>query len=101
MHTRYISIDAHIDRYRDIVNGWPAYDATLCIMMCVGWPRCAEVYRPRVGAVPYQAHPLLGFFMCKIRTCQKSEKGEEEPGNKAIDLHIPPGHRHNHPIFLD
>ena len=43
-----------------------------------GWPRW-----PRVGAVPYQALPLLRFFACNIRARKKVRKGEGEPGNEA------------------
>jgi hypothetical protein len=40
-----------------------------------------------VGAVPYQALPLLRFFMCNIRAREKKifkvRKGEGELGNEA------------------
>ena len=42
------------------------------------WPRW-----PRVGAVPYQALPLLRFFTCNIHVWKKVRKGEGEPGNEA------------------
>ena len=48
------------------------------------WPSGQELVsaRPRVGAVPYQALPLLQFFTHNIRMGKES-KGEGEPGNKA------------------
>ena len=48
-----------------------------------GWPRW-----PWVGAVPCQALPLLRFFTYNIRVRKKVSKGEGEPGNEAILLHI-------------
>ena len=49
---------------------------------------------PRVGEVPYQALPLLRFFMCKICVCEKVRKGEGEPGDKANEIrHIWPLHK--------
>ena len=43
-----------------------------------GWPRW-----PRVGAVLYQALPLLRFLACNICVRENVRKGEEEPGNEA------------------
>ena len=49
-----------------------------------GWPRW-----PRVGAVPYQALPLLRFFTCNIRLRKNARKGEGEPGNEASrEVHV-------------
>ena len=36
-----------------------------------------------MGAVPYQALPLLRFFACKYSRAKKVRKGEGEPGNEA------------------
>jgi hypothetical protein len=47
---------------------------------------CAQLSAwPRVGAVPYQALPLLRFFAYNIcaRKEKKVRKGEGEPGNEA------------------
>ena len=37
-----------------------------------------------MGAVPYQALPLLRFFACKYSRAKKVRKGEGEPGNEAM-----------------
>ena len=42
-----------------------------------GWPRW-----PRVGAVPYQALPLLRFFACKYSRAKKVRKGEGSLGTR-------------------
>ena len=45
-----------------------------------GWPRW-----PRVGAVPYQALPLLRFFACKYSRAKKVRKGEGSLGTRLVN----------------